>query len=170
MAKMGHRAGLSAGGHYAVQTPPSRLQGVGRRGCTTSVAEPRTMRTGRGADTMSSLLSDMDVTGESKIIWLEDTGALEYVRQAVHGTPTARANPLSTAWAAWWATQNSTQAWSETRRPACSTAGSSTSSPTTVIAPPTATTERVHPVKPSTHRPWTSAGLGRRPIVRRGGR
>ncbi|MFJ1878933.1 DUF6009 family protein [Streptomyces chartreusis] len=51
------------------------------------------MRTGRGADTVSSLLTDMDLTGESKIIWLEDTAALEYVRQAVHGTPYRRGKP-----------------------------------------------------------------------------
>ncbi|MEU1824261.1 DUF6009 family protein [Streptomyces abikoensis] len=36
---------------------------------------------------MSSLLTDTDVTGEAKIIWLEDVNKLEYVRQAVHGTP-----------------------------------------------------------------------------------
>ncbi|WP_327391480.1 DUF6009 family protein (plasmid) [Streptomyces microflavus] len=36
---------------------------------------------------MSSLLTDSDVTGEVKIIWLEDIETLEYVRQAVHGSP-----------------------------------------------------------------------------------
>jgi hypothetical protein len=36
---------------------------------------------------MSSLLTDADLTGEAKIVWLEDTTPLEYVRQAVHGTP-----------------------------------------------------------------------------------
>ncbi|MCZ0984300.1 DUF6009 family protein [Streptomyces sp. x-45] len=36
---------------------------------------------------MSSLLTDTDVTGEATIVWLEDITTLEYVRQAVHGTP-----------------------------------------------------------------------------------
>ncbi|GAA3487719.1 MULTISPECIES: DUF6009 family protein [Streptomyces] len=36
---------------------------------------------------MSSLLTDADVAGEARIVWLEDISTLEYVRQAVHGTP-----------------------------------------------------------------------------------
>ncbi|WP_394427381.1 DUF6009 family protein [Streptomyces sp. SGAir0957] len=42
---------------------------------------------------MSSLLADTDVIGEARIVWLEDIAGLEYVRQAVHGTPYRKGKP-----------------------------------------------------------------------------
>lgn len=42
---------------------------------------------------MSSLLTESDLTDEARVVWLEDPGHLDYVRQALDKTPRRRNKP-----------------------------------------------------------------------------